>query len=234
MLKSKLIDTKYVDPKGVTRTPNVITSITEDEIKEGKFSPEDILPAMAVQVALSNAGSEFPIPYTEDDQILTFQLGQSDYNCVNVKLDGKYLLIGADNTEEYKCIYAFGDDGATIKSLGKDDKNFEYIVIKPDFINMSTIVGGSIYRQTSVNYGSIYVSTDRTATMCKITPDNIRMKSATDTVTIYMNHLKTLRNIVSNSSNSISDVDTSATLSDLISSYNSLLAHLRTSGILKS
>lgn len=48
MLKSKLIDTKYVDPKGVARTPNVITSISEDEIKEGEFSPEDILPAMAV------------------------------------------------------------------------------------------------------------------------------------------------------------------------------------------
>ena len=61
------------------------------------------------------------------------------------------------------------------------------------------------------------------------------VSNASYTYNLLYTHFATLISIVYNASkNGISDVATSATLSDLISSYNSLLAHLRTSGILKS
>lgn len=68
MLKSNIIDAKYRDAKGEYRTPSIVTSVTEDEIKNASFAPGDILPASAVQVAVNAAGGNpFPFTYTKKE-----------------------------------------------------------------------------------------------------------------------------------------------------------------------
>ena len=234
MLKSKLIDTKYVDPKGVARTPNVITSITEDEIKEGKFSLEDILPATAVQVALNSIKPEtFPIPYTEDNRTLTFQLGQSGYDNVNVQLAGKIFRIGTgDQAGNLKCL--FSDDDVQIHNARSKDGYTEYMVVDYEQLQFNRTASGNLQKYTSVGIGNIHVHDITVSGYCEIGADYIQIRRNAMKYTIGWNHLQILMNIATNASKRISDVATSATLSDLISSYNSLLAHLRTSGILKS
>ena len=243
MLKSKLIDTKYVDPKGVARTPNVITSITEDEIKEGKFSPEDILPAMAVQVALNNIKPEsFPIPYTEDNRTLTFQLGQSDYDDVNIQLGGKILRIGTGEQDgNLKCL--FSDDRVDIYNASSSFQTYQYMTANYEKLEFNQTRSGKMLRYTRVGVDNIRVYahnlTGNNDFSVTVGFDGISLhryvSNASYTYNLLYTHFATLISIVYNASkNGISDVATSATLSDLISSYNSLLAHLRTSGILKS
>lgn len=91
MLKSNIIDAKYRDAKGEYRTPSIVTSVTEDEIKNASFAPGDILPASAVQVAVNAAGGNpFPFTYTKkpagdytrvvcDAARMALVLGESEY-----------------------------------------------------------------------------------------------------------------------------------------------------------
>ena len=212
MLKSKLIDTKYVDPKGVTRTPNMITSITEDEIKEGKFSPEDILPATAVQVALSNAGGESLWSLNDQGQITNSQKPielSGQVSCPTIiefakVRDGLFW----NEDPEYPgaaeaCLTSF--------ELMMYDKGQNTVWISNDGTARFTGTRGGLVKIDPYSTGAI--------------PDD-----AVTPASIYFVY----NQAVKGSTVSIDNVSSSASLSDLISSYNNLLTHLRSMRLLSN
>lgn len=216
MLKSKLIDTKYVDPKGVTRTPNVITSITEDEIKEGKFSPEDILPATAVQVALSN---------TKVQQLFALQSDGIWYNTSNAVtlIDGDFIVSGtkiqvnnriAFNNEIVSRTGILFTPKIGTNQCALDESNLYMFSYNRGQEKTTSISSGNITLEGST--GSVSINPDATDTQI-----NTKMVSG-------------VWKVLNGANTTIADLSSDASLSDLISSYNNLLAHLRTIGLLKS
>ena len=252
MLKSNIIDAKYRDAKGEYRTPSIVTSVTEDEIKNASFAPGDILPASAVQVAVNAAGGNpFPFTYTKKES--------SQYTTILCDGSRKNLVFNNEGSA--------GDKSITINPVDGVVKVYEYngheyltAMLKPESLSFSCVLYGKSHECTFGHNKIELYSGDETGyykePRFRVDEDGTLVLNSTsygdasvqfynslssdgyqfymDDVAIDKHHLETLQKVLTNSSKSISDVDTGAALSALISSYNSLLAHLRTSGILKA